>query len=145
MVRVPKDYTCFVICSLIVLLFFGMVAVTCTVKARKVSIKGARGTVSKDFSHIACELKKMQQTGKKRSGTYIRIRIWFGGTKQSCAVNTLKSHISTMIIGVTEVSFQTFIPSSSTQSPTKCELMSLYGVLSCSLFLLINNYILMGV
>ena len=145
MVRVPKDYICFAICSLIVLLFFGIVAVTCTVKARKVSIKGVRGTVAKDFSHVACELKKMKQDSKKRTGTFIRIRIWFGGTKQSCAVNTLKSHIGNMIIGVTEVSFRTIIPSSSTQSPTKCELMSLYGVLSCSLFLLINNYILMGV
>merc|ERR1712024_178159 len=76
--------------------------VTATVSARKVTIKSKRGEVTKDFSHIACELKKMQQTGKKRSGTYIRIRIWFGGTKQSCAVNTLKSHIGNMIIGVTE-------------------------------------------
>ena len=30
--------------------------------------------------------------------------MWFGGYKQACAVNTLKSHISNMIIGVTEVS-----------------------------------------
>ena len=110
-----------------------MVAVTCKVNARKISIKGTRGTVEKDFSHVACELKKMQQTSKKRNGTYIRIRIWFGGTKQSCAVNTLKSHIGNMIIGVTEVSFWTEIPSSSTQSPTNCELMSLYGVLLFSL------------
>merc|ERR1711971_453981 len=76
--------------------------VTCTVNARKVSIKGVRGTVAKDFSHVACELKKMKQDSKKRTGTYVRIRIWFGGTKQSCAVNTLKSHISNMIVGVTE-------------------------------------------
>ena len=81
-----------------------MIAVTCTVKARKVTIKGARGQVTKDFSHVACELKKMQQSTKKRTGTFIRIRIWFGGTKQSCAVNTLKSHIGNMITGVTEVS-----------------------------------------
>ena len=96
--------------------------VKCEVNARKVTIKGERGSLTKDFSHVACELKKMKQDSKKRKGTYIRIRIWFGGTKQSCAVNTLKSHIGNMIIGVTEVSFQTFIPSSSTQSPTKCEL-----------------------
>lgn len=55
-----------------------------------------------NFSHVACELKKMKQESKKRNGTFIRIRIWFGGTKQACAVNTLKSHISNMIIGVTE-------------------------------------------
>ena len=78
--------------------------VTCTVDARKVCIKGKRGTVSKDFSHLACELKKMKQNTKKRNGLFVRIRIWFGGTKQACAVNTLKSLIGNMIIGVTEVS-----------------------------------------
>ena len=80
------------------------IAVQCTVNARKVTIKGARGEVSKDFSHVACELKKMKQTTKKRNGLFVRIRIWFGGQKQSCAVNTLKSAIGNMIIGVTEVS-----------------------------------------
>lgn len=72
--------------------------------ARKVIVKGKRGEVTKDFSHVACELKKMKQDNKKRTGTFVRIRIWFGGYKQSCAVNTLKSHINNMIIGVTEVS-----------------------------------------
>merc|ERR1712087_219333 len=78
--------------------------VTATVNARKVTIKSKRGEVTKNFSHVACELKKMKQESKKRTGTFIRIRIWFGGYKQSCAVNTLKSHISNMIVGVTEVS-----------------------------------------
>ena len=81
-----------------------MAKVTCKVNARKVTIKGKRGEVTKDFSHVACELKKMKQSTKKRNGTFIRIRIWFGGYKQSCAVNTLKSHITNMITGVTEVS-----------------------------------------
>ena len=79
-------------------------AVQCTVNARKVTIKGKRGEVKKDFSHVACELKKLRQNTAKRQGTYVRIRIWFGGYKQACAVNTLKSHISNMITGVTEVS-----------------------------------------
>ena len=93
--------------AFLTILFF--VTVTCTVNARKVTIKGKRGEVTKNFSHVACELKKMKQDSKKRSGTYIRIRIWFGGYKQSCAVNTLKSHISNMIIGVTEVSLRSTI------------------------------------
>ena len=33
----------------------------CTVNARKVTIEGKRGKITKDFSHIACELKKMAQ------------------------------------------------------------------------------------
>jgi len=74
------------------------------VNARKVTITGPKGSVTKDFSHVACEIKKMKQEDKKRKGNFIRIRIWFGGYKQSCAVNTLKSHINNMIIGVTEVS-----------------------------------------
>ena len=78
--------------------------VEATVEARKVVIKGKRGVVSKDFSHLACELKKMKQDSSKRKGVFIRIRIWFGGYKQACAVNTLKSLIGNMIIGVTEVS-----------------------------------------
>ena len=85
-------------------LFCSIYSVTATVNARKVTIKGTRGEVKKDFSHVACELKKLKQDTKKRSGTYIRIRIWFGGYKQACAVNTIKSHISNMITGVTEVS-----------------------------------------
>lgn len=44
----------------------------------------------------------MKQDNKQRSGLYIRIRIWFGGSKQACAVNTLKALIGNMIIGVTE-------------------------------------------
>ena len=91
---------------ILTILFFSIV--TCNVNARKVAIKGKRGEVVKDFSHVACELKKMKQDNKKRNGTYIRIRIWFGGTKQSCAVNTLKSHISNMCIGVTEVSLKLY-------------------------------------
>merc|ERR1711934_384280 len=76
--------------------------ITATVNARKVTIKGKRGEVKRDFSHVACELKKLAQDTKKRTGTFIRIRIWFGGYKQACAVNTLKSHIGSMIIGTTE-------------------------------------------
>ena len=35
--------------------------VTATVNARKVTIKSKRGEVTKNFSHVACELKKMKQ------------------------------------------------------------------------------------
>jgi len=97
MVRVPPGFESGLTCDC-------LRVVTATVKARKVTIKGKRGVVTKDFSHVSCEIKKMKQESKKRTGTFLRIRIWFGGYKQSCAVNTLKSHISNMIIGVTEVS-----------------------------------------
>ena len=75
-----------------------------TIKARKVTVKGERGELTKDFSHLACEIQKMKQESKKRKGVYIRIRMWFGATKQACAVKTLISLLSNMITGVTEVS-----------------------------------------
>merc|ERR1712222_502 len=76
--------------------------VTVDVKARIVTVKGPRGEVKKNFSHLAVELQKMNLKEKKRSGIHIRIRMWFGGYKQACSVNTLKSLINNMITGVTE-------------------------------------------
>ena len=74
-------------------------------KARTVTVKGPRGEVKKDFSHLSVELQKMNiKNNSKRSGWHIRIRMWFGGYKQACSVNTLKSLIENMITGVTEVS-----------------------------------------
>ena len=47
-----------------------IVCFVCTVKAsvdaRKVTISGPKGSVTKDFSHVACEIKKMKQNEKKR-------------------------------------------------------------------------------
>ena len=118
-------------------LFSLFLAVKCTVNARKVTISGKRGEVSKDLSHVACELKKMKQATKKRSGLFIRIRIWFGGQKQSCAVNTLKSAINNMIIGVTEVSFAyLFVRVLFPVSPTQIFCVGLVFLLS----ILIINY-----
>ena len=74
------------------------------VKSRKVTIKGPRGEITKDFSHIPIEIKIMKMATKKMKGLYARIRMWNGGYKQACAVTTVKSLISNMIIGVTEVS-----------------------------------------
>merc|ERR1739846_51032 len=76
--------------------------VTVHVKARHVTVKGKRGEVKKNFQHLAVELQKIKQNDNKRKGDFIRIRMWFGGYKQACAVNTLKSLISNMITGVTE-------------------------------------------
>ncbi len=71
------------------------------VKARKVTVKGPKGEVTKDFSHAAVEMAKVKMNTKKMKGDYLRIRLWFGFYKQSCAVNTLRSLISNMITGVT--------------------------------------------
>ena len=42
--------------------------VTVDVKARIVTVKGPRGEVKKNFSHLATELQKMNLKEKKRTG-----------------------------------------------------------------------------
>lgn len=75
-----------------------------TVKARKVTIKGPRGEISKDFSHKSIDIRVMKMATAKMKGLYVRIQMWNGGYKQACAVTTFKSLISNCITGVTEVS-----------------------------------------
>jgi ribosomal protein L6P/L9E len=77
-----------------------------TVKARKVTVSGPRGTITKDFSHAAVDIRVMKVALKKLSGLAVRIQMWNGGYKQACAVKTFKSLIENMMVGVTEVSNQ---------------------------------------
>merc|ERR1719453_757626 len=76
--------------------------VTVKVKSRKVTVKGPKGEITKDLSHVGIEIKIMKTSVKKKAGLYARIRMWNGAYKQACAVTTVKSLISNMIIGVTE-------------------------------------------
>jgi large subunit ribosomal protein L9e len=72
------------------------------VKARKVTVEGPKGTVTKDFSHIALDIKVLNMATAKQKGKTVRIQMWNGGYKQACAVTTIKSLINNMFIGVTE-------------------------------------------
>ncbi|GAU87843.1 hypothetical protein RvY_00639 [Ramazzottius varieornatus] len=65
-----------------------------TVSKRKVTVKGKKGTLVRDFSHVQMDIYKV---GKKR----IRVEKWFGVRKQLAAVRTVCSHIENMIKGVT--------------------------------------------
>merc|ERR1719440_980316 len=76
------------------------VEITC--KARKVTVKGARGTIKKDFTHVALDIQIMDMQTAKMQGKHARIQMWNAGYKQACSVTTIKSLISNMIIGVTE-------------------------------------------
>lgn len=78
--------------------------ITLRIKSRKVTIKGKRGEITKDFSHLSCELETIKQDNKKRKGDYLRIQMWMKHSKHSCVVGTLTSLIKNMITGVTEVS-----------------------------------------
>merc|ERR1719313_1010333 len=77
--------------------------IECKIKSRKVCVKGPKGELKKDFSHLPCEIKTMKQDTKARKGKYIRIRMWFGTYKNSTSVNTLASLIKNMFLGCQEV------------------------------------------
>eukprot|EP00567_Pseudictyota_dubia_P010138 CAMPEP_0197432972 /NCGR_PEP_ID=MMETSP1175-20131217/930_1 /TAXON_ID=1003142 /ORGANISM="Triceratium dubium, Strain CCMP147" /LENGTH=187 /DNA_ID=CAMNT_0042961199 /DNA_START=64 /DNA_END=627 /DNA_ORIENTATION=- len=65
------------------------------VTARKVTIKGPRGTLTREFKHIDMDLRKV---GKK----FVRVDIWFANRKQLACVRTICSHIENMFVGVTQ-------------------------------------------
>ncbi len=73
--------------------------VTVSVKTRQVKVKGPRGEITKSFKHMPVEMSIQKQQTKQRKGLYLNIKMWFGGSKQSCSVSTLKSLIRNMING----------------------------------------------
>ena len=75
-----------------------------TVKTRQVKVNGPRGEITKDFKHMPVEMQIKKQQTRKRKGLYLNIKMWFGASKQSCSVSTLKSLIRNMVSGVTTVS-----------------------------------------
>lgn len=65
-----------------------------TIKARKVTVTGSRGTLTSDFQHMDMDLKII-------GGKYIRVDLWFANRKQLACVRTAISHIDNMMVGVT--------------------------------------------
>jgi len=114
-------------------LILTLITVKVSVKARKVTVTGPRGSTTKDFSHIASDIRVMKFVTAKKKGLWARIRMWNGAYKQACAVTTLKSLISNMIIGVTEVSSQKMIL-------TPCFKWCVWTFLFYFLFLIIISY-----
>lgn len=64
------------------------------IAARRVKVTGPRGTLERDFKHVAVE---MTQTPGK-----IRVAVWFGKRKDLACIRTVCSHIQNMVKGVTK-------------------------------------------
>ena len=71
-------------------------AVKVTVKSRKVTVKGPRGILRRDFRHMAIDIKMVK-------GNQLVVEKWFGIRKELAAVKTVCSHVQNMIRGVTDV------------------------------------------
>merc|ERR1712198_219909 len=66
-----------------------------SVKARKVTVKGPRGSLSRSFKHLNVEIRMLS---KKK----LQVVKWFGSRKELACVRTLCSHIENMIKGVVQ-------------------------------------------
>merc|ERR1719163_1104178 len=73
-----------------------------SVKARRVTVKGPLGELTRAFNHLPIDIRVIKMATSKMKGLYVRIQMWNGGYKQACAVTTFKSLISNCFIGVTE-------------------------------------------
>jgi len=71
-------------------------AVTCTIKARIVTVKGPRGELKKDFTHLPVELFFTDDSKKT-----LTVQRWFTSGKANSVIRTVCSHIENMIIGTT--------------------------------------------
>ena len=76
-----------------------VVSVILSVKARKVTVKGPRGTLTRHFRHLPVD---MQMT----STNVMKVEKWFGNRSELAAVNTVCSHVDNMQRGVTQVSLK---------------------------------------
>ena len=72
--------------------------VTISIKCRKVVVKGARGTLNNDLSHLPIDIT-VSADGKK-----VTVERWFTSGKAGASIRTACTHINNMFIGVTKVS-----------------------------------------
>ena len=66
-----------------------------SVKARAVTVKGPRGSLTKCFKHLAVDIYMPDKNT-------IKVEKWFGKKKQLAAVRTVCSHITNLFKGVTK-------------------------------------------
>lgn len=65
------------------------------VKSRKVTVKGPRGCLRRDFHHVQVDMEVITKDK-------LRVQKWFGNRKELATVRTVCSHIENMIRGVTK-------------------------------------------
>ena len=65
------------------------------VKARKLTVKGPKGQLVREFKHLNLDIQKEE-------GGNIKVDLWFGGRANISCIRTVCSHITNMITGVTK-------------------------------------------
>ena len=72
--------------------------VTVDVQSRRITVKGPRGTLKKDLSHICADMYIVDgEEGQKK----LKVDCHFRKQKELSSLRTVVSHVSNMIVGVT--------------------------------------------
>lgn len=69
--------------------------VTVEIASRRVTVKGPKGTLKRDFRHLPLSIQKIN------GGKEVEVSLYFGLLKQLASLRTVCSHIDNMITGVT--------------------------------------------
>ncbi|TCD68211.1 hypothetical protein EIP91_011383 [Steccherinum ochraceum] len=67
-----------------------------SVKSRLITVKGPRGTLTKNVRHIDMDIRLLKKQNK------VTLAVWQGGRKHVACLRTIKSLIVNMITGVTK-------------------------------------------
>jgi Ribosomal protein L6 len=70
-----------------------------TVKSRIITVKGPRGTLTKNVRHIDMDIRLL----KAKAANKVTLAVWQGGRKHVACLRTIRSLIVNMITGVTKV------------------------------------------
>jgi len=68
--------------------------VTVVSNARRVTVKGPRGSLTKNFRHLQVDIIVYKRN--------VSVEVWWGNRKHVASVRTVATHIKNMILGVTE-------------------------------------------
>ncbi|KAG7449083.1 ribosomal protein L6 [Guyanagaster necrorhizus] len=68
-----------------------------SVKSRLITVKGPRGTLTKNVRHVDMDIRLI-----KGKTTKVTLAVWQGGRKHVACLRTIKSLITNMITGVTK-------------------------------------------
>jgi len=68
-----------------------------TIKARLITVTGPRGTLTKNVGHVNMDIQVVKGKTSK-----VSLAVWQGGRKHVACLNTIRSLINNMVIGVTK-------------------------------------------
>ena len=68
-----------------------------SVKSRQITVKGPRGTLTKNVRHVDMDIRVLGGTKP-----HVSLAVWDGGRKHVACLRTIRSLINNMIIGVTK-------------------------------------------